>query len=1100
MSRDPEDVKLPIPDQAERDLAIQGYERHQIVEASAGTGKTTTLISRILEAVKTGDALLSQIAAMTFTEKAAAEMKVRLREALDDAIANEGRAEFRPALLKARASVESAEISTIHSFCAGLLREQPVAAGVDPDFGATDSSLAKGLLSEEFPAWLNRQAADPASAAARAIRAGAHPARILELALELLGERALLDGTALPTDALGEARQEIDALIELFEEALDSVAPPAREDKKTLQVISGLADLRAVRALDLPAAAAWTPSTKFDFRSGSRKAHDEEVLALLNACKDGFRELTGRLRDLPKEAILAELVVSLQGDLLAWVEEEKRRAGLLDFDDLLLRARDLLRSHEAMRTYFRDRYRTFVVDEFQDTDPVQAEIVLRLAAGEPQDGDAWKEAELTGSPLCLVGDPKQSIYRFRRADVETYRRARERYDEEARIPLRTNFRSDARILEYVNALLEPVMVEDPEAPWEIGYAPLEPNPNRPLSTVERPVVHLLPPPPGELAALEGPAPVDEEDDGQEREESPALAQQEARAVANYLRGLHGAFPCERWSDVAVIVHRNDAIDRLQEALSEAGIPAILEGGRSFYKREETAAVAAALRAIDDPGDGVAVVATLKSFLFGLSDVDLLEAGPFEEWDRVPPASSVGQALGLLRELHARRHRRPCHETLADLLARRLAFCSVAGGAVVNEVQGAANLERLLALARDLERERPTFREAVDRLALRAESDEGEPRAWAEDHDAVRLITIHKAKGLEFNVVVLADLGLKTRSRSPSLFHDRADGEFGVSLRFGDRAVKTPGATRLLGAYESRSLAEQKRFLYVALTRAKEMLVVSWFRPFTSGKKGITDQIGKTLLGPIAPFERPDAPLDRFVELLAADVRPPARPAEAETDGDEECRDVETAVEAARFLLERARDGAARDLRRAGEKPSEGFRLSRPEDLPPPERDDERQGRAVRVGIAVHEAMERLLSSDGPLPLGGAIEAASSALAPDERVEAERLARKLAVLPIVARALSARRRFVELPILFRDGEGDGAPLVEGKIDLLFEEPEGYVVVDWKTDRIGEPGIRTLREKLYAPQLEAYARGLGVLLGPAARVKETLLVFARDGEPG
>ena len=274
-----------------------------------------------------------------------------------------------------------------------------------------------------------------------------------------------------------------------------------------------------------------------------------------------------------------------------------------------------------------------------------------------------------------------------------------------------------------------------------------------------------------------------------------------------------------------------------------------------------------------------------------------------------------------------------------------------------------------------------------------------------------------------------------------------------------------------------------------------MLVLSWFRKLGTKKGGEpTDAIGKTLLAPIAAFECPGAPLDAFVEVVEGDVRtPPAPPAIPPGESPE---GVEERMREAEALLDRARRGAARPLRRAGEKLPDGIHVARPEDLPAAERDEERRGRAVRIGIAVHETMERFLAPERALPLGAALESATRSLLPDEQAEVGRLAHKLGADPVVARALAARRRFVELPILFRDDSFDGSPLVEGKIDLLFEEDDGFVIVDWKTDRLDFPGARAMREGLYRPQLEAYARGLGTLLGPSATVKERLLLFARD----
>ena len=1097
--------KLVLPDEADRQNARANYESSQMVEASAGTGKTTTLVDRIVCMLREGGRRVSEIAAMTFTEKAAGEMKVRLRETLDEAIAKMGaareaskhadaqEAEELRNLEEARRDLESAEIATIHSFCARLLREQPVAAGVDPDFIATDATRAGAMLSDAFAAWLDREARKEGSPAARALLSGASPAAILELAQQLQRGRSLLDGTRLPCDPLAAARVELRALLARFDAALAEVPPDRKGDAKALQVAQGQGELRRLAALPLDELVAWRPVTLFNFSAGGRNAFEPEVKAKLHACKEAFKALPARLSTLPLEGLLADLVTVLRDDLVAGIEEEKRRLGLLDFDDLLLVARDLLRGSEAIRGYFRERFKTLVVDEFQDTDPVQAEIVMRLASGEPQDPVAWRDLVPDPGSLFIVGDPKQSIYRFRRADVESYREVRERFDPGERLSLRTNFRSDPRLLTYVNTLLEGVMVEKSDAPWEIGYAPLEPNPGRARSSLKRPVLHLLPPPAGEGPGREAPRPADGEE--VEEGEDLTLVEQEARAIARLLLDIHGQFPCASWNDIGVVVRRNEAIDRYQEVFREAGIPAVLEGGRSFYRREETAAVTAALRAIDDPADSISTVAALKSFLFGLDDLELLEAveagGRFDVWETIPPESPAGEALALLSGLHALRHRRPAAETLAHLLAARQAACAMEAGAVVNAVQGAANLERLGALARDLDREGLSFREVVLRLAEKLDTPEGEPRAFADDVEAVKLITIHKSKGLEFQVVVLADLGSQRVAKAPTLFYDREGGEFGVALAFRGRSVRTPGAARLLDAFQKRARAEEKRFLYVGLTRAREMLVVSWFRKLGVTKSGPSDGIGRTLLAPIARFERPEAPLAEIVGLVEGDVRPLPRP--AGPPAEVAAVDLAGRMSEAEALLEKARATASRPLRRAGEAaPSDA---PFPEDLAPVDREGEAAGRAVRIGVAVHETMELHLDPDRGLPLDEAIDAAGRALPADERSEVTRLARRLASHEVTRRALAARRRFVELPILFTE-EAPDAPLVEGKIDLLFEEEDGFVVVDWKTDRVDTEVRRTVREEMYRPQLQAYADGLARLLGPAARVKETHLVFARE----
>ena len=381
----------------------------------------------------------------------------------------------------------------------------------------------------------------------------------------------------------------------------------------------------------------------------------------------------------------------------------------------------------------------------------------------------------------------------------------------------------------------------------------------------------------------------------------------------------------------------------------------------------------------------------------------------------------------------------------------------------------------------------------------------EPRAFEEDEDAVRLMTLHKSKGLEFDTVVVASLGFRDRERSASrrtLVHAGQGRPLAFRAPMGGRMTGTPGFDAIARLADAREAAEEKRQLYVALTRAKRTLVLSWFRRRRRLRSGeVSDAIAKSLLAPIAFAEALPPPIAPFVSVVTPDVSappPPARPAPPDVP-----LDLEGERDAAEALLARARASALRPLRRSGEKgdafarPPSGPEDGSPEDLAALERAEEALGRAARRGTAVHEAMELLLDPARPAPPSAAEAVALRGAELDAvgRAEAIRLVERLLAHPVVARARGARRRYVELPVLFRDASLEGAPLVEGKIDLLFEEPDGWVVVDWKTDRLATPGARAEREALYAPQLASYTRALAAILGPHARVREALLVFAR-----
>jgi ATP-dependent helicase/nuclease subunit A len=1099
-------VTPPLVDDAARERARTDVGTSLLVEASAGTGKTKSLVDRIVFLVLDEGEPLSTVAALTFTEKAAGEMKARLRAQLDEEARAATDAARRERALRARRDLDGAEVTTIHSFCARLLRERPVEARVDPDFVVPEDGVARELFEEVFAAWVDEEAR-AGGVVTDALRRGLSPDALRDLARTIHSERTLVLAGTIPDDPLPYVRLELESLADAGDRAVEEFPPDLRTDAKALLLRSAVEEVRGLLPLDLDGLAAARLETKIDFRVGKRGVYAGRLKELADAFRDEWKELPERLASLPDERLLARVAASIREGLLPRLASRKRERGLLDFDDLLLAARDLLRTSRAAREHFQDRFRHLVVDEFQDTDPVQAEIVLRISCQDgDQDEEQWDDLVPAPSALFLVGDPKQSIYRFRRADVEIYRQVADRLPPSDRLSLVTNFRSSPRLLDFANGLFESVFEAAPDEPWEVAHAPFAPDPKKLARPDDGKVLFLAAPEVPDLHGVEDGRTVPEgggDDDGLDAE----VKLQEARAVANLLlsRFSEGGF-----RGTAVLLGSNDAIDLYQEVFREAGIPAVLEGGVSFYRREETAAVVAALRAVDDPADSISTVAALKSFLFGLTDVELLDASEagtrFDDPATAPARGPVAGALGALAALRARRHARPLAETLLDLLSSRSALAAVENGAVVNPLQAAANLDRLLVLARALDAEGLPFRDAVARLALRLEEKVSEPRAFEEDEDAVRLMTLHKAKGLEFDTVVVASLGFRDRERTAgrrTLVHTGPGRPLALAASMRGRTIRTPGFGFIAQLDDARDLAEEKRQLYVALTRAKRTLVLSWFRRRRRLKSGdVSDTIGKSLLAPIAFAETLPPRLAPLVEVVAPEVSAPPSPEKAPAAAFAVDLDAERA--AAETRLARARATASRPLRRSGEKdapqaprPPAGGDAGSPEDLPALERHEEVHEAAVRLGTAVHEAMEALLDPVRTPPGSAAEAVAASAfpLDPAARAEAVRLVERLLAHPVVARARAARRRFVELPILFRDDALEGAPLVEGKIDLLFEEDDGWVVVDWKTDRLPTPAVRAEREALYAPQLASYARALVALLGPGTRVRETLLAFAR-----
>ena len=634
-----------------------------------------------------------------------------------------------------------------------------------------EEGVARELFEEVFAEWIDDEAR-AGGPVTDALRRGLAPDALRELAATLHAERALvLSGRSPATRSRTSGWSSRSLVADGRARRRRGPAPISATDAKVLLLSSAIAEVRGLLSLDLDALAAARLDTEIGFQLGKRGLFSGALKEYAEAFRDEWKKLPARLASLHDEALLATVAAAVRDGFLHEARGGEAQARPPRLRRPPPRARDLLRDSRAAREHFQARFPHLVVDEFQDTDPVQAEIVLRIAA---QDAEQDDERGRTSSPRR----PRSSSSATRSSrstasggptsrSTATSPRA---FAPSARLSLVTNFRSAPRILDFVNGVFESVFEAAPSEPWEVAHAPLVPDPKQRSRGGRRAgALPLDAGRPGRAgrarrAGHEGSAPdLDGRGRrcrGREGDDPGGARRREPPPLALLRRAASAA--------TAVLLGSNDAIDLFQEVFRDAGIPAVLDGGVSFYRREETAAVVAALRAVDDPSDGISTVAALKSFLFGLTDVELLDASEagtrFDDPATAPAAGPVAEAFAALAALRARRHARPFAETLLDLLSSRFALAAVENGAVVNPLQASANLERLLVLARALDDEGLPFREAVARLALRLEEKVPEPRAFEEDEDAVRLMTLHKAKGLEFDTVVVAGLGFRDREQ------------------------------------------------------------------------------------------------------------------------------------------------------------------------------------------------------------------------------------------------------------------------------------------------------------------------------------------------
>lgn len=1117
----------------------EDLDRTFVVEASAGTGKTTELVHRIVAVLEAG-VDVSRIAAVTFTDKAAGELKLRLRSGLEQRRRKTSGAALA-SLELALSRLEEARVSTIHTFAADLLRERPVEAGVDPGFLSEAEARAEGLFEEAFRAWLEAARAAPSNALSRAFaRRGraSKDAALLGAAKTLRDvryapapwtrtpwdRRAAIDvaaarvaGLAATSARNADTRNTLFQDLGVYREAAETLARSADDDDAREAILVGLTWNKPPRR----GPAVYAPGVPRDVVYAEVDA-TREVLAAFE--RESGADLACALRD--------ELA-----PVLAGYEEAKQRRGVLDFDDLLLRARALLRSSRDARAVLSARIAHLFVDEFQDTDPVQSAILLLLASADVDSDDPWT-CPLVPGKLFIVGDPKQSIYRFRSADLGTYERVKERVCAMGGELLRLtqSFRALEGIQALVNAAFTPRMKADPYSLCA-DYAPLEPF--RTDTPTLGPIVALPIPRPFHHGKL-----------------SPRAAREclpnAVGAFVHWLLTESGYHVTDRGVStplqarhVCLLFRQLDAYGSsvaqpFVESLAAYAIPHVLVGGKSFYEREEIRAAIAALEAIERPDDSLFVAATLRGLYFGLRDDAIFEfklryghLNPL----RIPPTalppslSEVGAALALVTRLHRARNKRPFAETLGDLLESTRAHVALA--LLPSGEQALANVQHLLQI-REEEGGVLSFRGCLEMLRERAaRRSVGEAPILEEEGDGVRLMTVHKAKGLEFPVVLLAD---------PTTTRERKSVSKHVDMERELAAVRVMGCApwelvQNEAREEARDDAEELRIAYVAATRARDLLVVpivaeepafptqSWIAPLQQaltatlrgtperagfaagfGDDNVLDRPGSRPRNAIAPgvhttpFGRvavwdprpldavpPDAPGVRAQDLIVATT--PEIVAEGRATAAAfwaHRRDAITARSAPRHRVRTA-------TQIAHPEPVDGVfppppKPSRPVARAYVPRDDAR-ARGKTFGILVHQTLATIELSADVSSIRDVARVAARLLpvSPDEVDAAIEVVRRTTTMDVWATLLAAEergdlRREVPLEAVLDDGE-----IVEGVIDVAYLEEGEWTVVDYKTDR-PEPG--SPRMLGYEAQVSLYADVLERATGQRAKA---LLLF-------
>jgi ATP-dependent exoDNAse (exonuclease V) beta subunit len=1129
----------PLVDQAERERIRTSLDETLVVEAAAGTGKTSELVARLVNVLAEGRGTVQTVAALTFTEKAAGELKLRLRAGLEDerAGAPEGSAR-RARLEEAIAHLEEARVSTIHGFCNDILHERPVEACVDPGFEVLPEAEAEALYRRAFDGWLTEKLEAPPEGLRRALRRrsfdGDPVDRLRKAGWQLVGwrdfrapwQRRPFDREG-AIDALVARVHGLHARLAACATTADTLFAdlwPLRrlsEDVGTRERVAprdhdgleaALVDLLRERSFKSPRRGQTRNYRGTVTRDGVLAVHADLLVAL-----EAFvREADADLAALAQQALL---------ETVDRYEELKTHVASLDFVDLLLRARDLVRDHDGVRADLQRRLTHVFVDEFQDTDPLQAEIVLLLAASDPA-VSRWQDVTPSPGKLFLVGDPKQSIYRFRRADVATYQAVKELLVARgaACVNLTTSFRAIPSIQHLVNAAFAPVMTAD-QAALQAGYVPLARHRGD------------IPGQPG-LVALPVPKPYGHWGGFAKAAVEESLPDAVGAFVA-WLLSESGwkVTERERPGEVLPISARHvcllfrrftswgeDVTRRYVDALEARGIPHLLVGGRSFHLREEVESLRTALAAVEWPDDELSVYATLKGPLFAIGDEELVEYR--QRFRRLhpyrPPREEVGaplkpvvEALELLRSLHGLRNYRPVEDTVNRLLTATRAHAAF----VLRPwgEQALANVLRVAELARTYEAAGSiSFRGFVERLREEAEGEAPEAPIVEESSEGVRIMTVHKAKGLEFPVVILADITAGIAAWNPGRW---VDAERGLcALRLGGWQPWD-----LIDHEDdelARDRAEGVRIAYVAATRARDLLVVPAIGddPFQAGWDGARDGwIGPVHAAVYPPAERRRAPQEApgcpaFGEDSVLERR------DRETPGPDNVRpglhafgdydvawwdprrltlDVQRVYGLRRedLIVDPGRETVDADRTRhddwlaarqaaqeAGGRPTLRVRIATEwararqdgAEAPDVELVDGTAAAArpggPRFGTLVHAVLATVALDATPPQIAESVSLQARILgAPAEEVAAATAAVAAALgHPLLARAREAWRAGRcrrETPVALREPDGS---LVEGVLDLAFEDADGWTVVDFKTDAevAGELGRYRRQVGLYA----------------------------------
>lgn len=1069
-------------DDRSRRVIATDFEHTLLVEAGAGSGKTTAMVSRIMQILIRGHADIREIVALTFTNEGAASLRGRILEELELAASSESygapgntqellNQEQLERIRNALQFLPLAHVTTIHGFCVSILKERPVEVGIDPKFDLNTEGNVIPVFDDAWLRFLMMCATTQHPFLRWALDQGVDIDEVYEIALIRSSHPDLVLHTA-PVEPVTDkeiagAFLEASRLIDRIEEHL----PVLERDKESAAKEKRLEFVR----LMLRRRNSCAPVT--------RQRSMFEPVEFLHRWPDKLKVIAEPLKEL--ETLCTEMarrmgdeqhakIAIFVEEFIVWFDAHKKSTSSLYFDDLLFFTREVLRKNREVRSYCKKRYRYLFIDETQDTDPLQTEIVFFLSERAGDFAESWSDVRLHPSKLFLVGDPKQSIYKFRRADIAMYEQAKEIIVGQGGkiISLQKNFRSAAPIITFVNEHFVKSFAGnglEQERRFQPAYEELIPGAAR-QSNLPHHIFSITSPDTGKAGSKD------------------TYLRYEAGKIIAFIRkitgeggpsivdGRSGEQRPVSFRDIMILMRAMTDVEIYEQLLESADIPHYQVGGKTFFMTEDIRGLVFCLQAIDDPTDTMSLFGALRSPVFGFSDQEIFTHVQqhhrfhlFSTGEEETGELSV--ALRILRGLHYQRERLKPSGTLKEVFN-----ASGLPHVVMMEPNGSqksARYFRLLELLYELESDRTlTFRAVINSLSRIMELDDPQlanVTIVKSAENAVKITTIHKAKGLEAPVVILANGKTSFRKTIPSSFVLRESGKIVVPFQ------KVGGfyglqVEQLLLEEEEKEKCEEERLRYVAATRARDMLVVC----VPSVEEGQNTFLGKfagslvnnQLVEPVSDMAGPTVAGQSGRRI---NLEKEISSAIAESDRRRGMVHASLTERSSCFVN-------VHDLMQADPDLFKTRHISRGKGF----------GRVLHRMMQAH--VENETFDPGTLL---ALWMEDESVPVRHREDLMRVYETFSQSRHVVAAKASPRKYCEWEFFVKRGER----IFNGVVDLVYATHDGtWVIVDYKTDDIS---VKTRRDRLvsfYEQQLNVYAESFQAITGQ--RVGMTVIVF--EGE--